>query len=179
MAKQEIKLGILKNYLKQVSKEQLADDIAELFKKFEPVRDYYQTRLLPEDSNQVIAKYKAIIRNEFFPARGFGEARLSVARKAVSEYKKICRTNASLADLMLFYVEQGVQFTDAYGDIDEPFYNSMGSMFKKAAEFIVKHELQDAFEDRCRRIVSNTSEVGWGFHDELSDIYNEHFKLYR
>jgi hypothetical protein len=179
MPKQDMKSGILKSYLQQVSKEQLADDITELFTKFEPVRDYYQTKLLPENNSQIIEKYKAIIRNEFFPARGFGKARLLVARKAVSEYKKICRTNASLADLMLFYVEQGVRFTDAYGDIDEPFYNSMESMFKKAVEFIVTHKLQDVFEDRCRRIVSDTSGMGWGFHDQLSDIYNEHFELFR
>jgi hypothetical protein len=177
MANKDIKLGILKGYLKQVSREQLADDIAELFTKFEPVRDYYQTKLLPEDNTHVIEKYKAIIKNEFFPARGFGEARLSVARKAISDYRKICRTKSLLADLMLFYVEQGVQFTTAYGDIDEPFYNSMESMFEKAVEFIVEYELQEAFEARCRQIVSDTSEMGWGFHDQLSDIYDEHFEL--
>jgi hypothetical protein len=176
LAKQNMKLTDLKRYLKAVPKEQLADDIADLFTKFEPVRDYYQTKLLPEDNTQVIEKYKAIIRNEFFPARGFGQARLSVARKAVSDYKKICRTKASLADLMLFYVEQGVNFTTAYGDIDEPFYNSMESMFEKAAKFTVEHQLQEVFEGRCRQIVYNTSEMGWGFHDELSDIYDEHFE---
>jgi hypothetical protein len=36
-----------------------------------------------------LEKYKAIIKKEFFPARGFGEARLSVARKAVMDYKKL------------------------------------------------------------------------------------------
>jgi hypothetical protein len=55
----------------------------------------------------------------------------------------------------------------------------MESMFKKAVEFIVTHKLQDVFEDRCRRIVSDTSGMGWGFHDQLSDIYNEHFELFR
>ena len=171
-----MKLGILKGYLQQVSTEQLADDIVELFTKFEPVRDYYQTKLFPEDNAHVIEKYKAIIKNEFFPARGFGKARLSVAKKAISDYKKIYRTKAALADLMLFYVEQGIEFTKAYGDIDEPFYNSMESMFKKAVEFIVENEMQEAFERRCRQIVSDTSEMGWGFHDELSDIYEEHFE---
>jgi hypothetical protein len=77
---------------------------------------------------------------------------------------------------MLYYVEMGVQFTNTYGDIDEAFYNSMESMYQSAVKHIVKHEMEAQFEERCRRIVSETSDIGWGFHDQLSDIYEEHFK---
>jgi uncharacterized protein YktA (UPF0223 family) len=176
MANKDIKLGTLKRYLKHASREHLATEITDLFTKFDVVRDYYQSKLAPEDDTQVIEKYKSIIKNEFFPVRGFGEARLSIARKAVSDYKKVCRTKASLADLMLFYVEIGVEFTNTYGDIDEPFYNSMESMYKKAVEFIVENELQEVYERRCRRIVSDTSEIGWGFGNALSYIYEQHFE---
>jgi Family of unknown function (DUF6155) len=176
MAKKEIRLGVLKPYLKQAPREQLAADISELFTKFEVVRDYYQAKLFPERETGVIERYKAIITNEFFPPRGFGQARLSIARKAVADYKKVCRSKASLADLMLFYVETGVEFTNTYGDIDAPFYDSMGSMYKKAVEFIVENELQEAFERRCKRIVSETAEIGWGFHDALSYLYENNFE---
>jgi hypothetical protein len=176
MTNQGIKLGTLKRYLKHASREQLTAEITDLFSKFDVVKDYYQTKLSPEDDTQVIEKYKALIKNEFFPARGFGQARLSVARKAVSDYKKVCRTKASLADLMLFYVEMGVQFTNTYVDIDEPFYDSMESMYKKAAEFIAENELEEAFERRCKIIVSDTSEMGWGFNEALEDIYEQHFE---
>jgi hypothetical protein len=54
----------------------------------------------------------------------------SVARKAVSDYKKVSASKFGLADVMLYYVEMGVQFTNAYGDIDEAFYNSMESMYE-------------------------------------------------
>ena len=30
------------------------------------------------------------IENEFFPKNGFGDARLSVAKKAITEFKKNC-----------------------------------------------------------------------------------------
>ena len=173
MANKDIKLGGLKPYLKQASREQLAADIADLFTKFEAVRDYYQAKLFPESEAQVIEKYKATIKHEFFPERGFGLARLSVARKAVADYRKVCRSKASLADLMLFYVETGVEFTNAYGDIDEPFYNSMESMYKKAVELIVENELQEVFERRCKRIVSDTEGMGWGFNDALRYIYEK------
>jgi 7-cyano-7-deazaguanine synthase in queuosine biosynthesis len=178
MASHSSNLSTLKQYLKTCSREELIDDIAELFKRFEPVKDYYQVKL-SQDATQanveVITKYKKIIENEFFPARGFGKAQLSVARKAVLDYKKVSNSPASVADIMLFYVEQGVNFTKEYGDIDEPFYNSMESMYKKATEWIVKHNMRPAFQTRARKIVENTSEMGWGFHDMLSEIYAETF----
>lgn len=175
MAKNDLNLTALKQYLKSCSKEELISDIAELFKRFEPVKDYYQVKLSPEEETPVVKKYKQIIENEFFPSRGYGRAKLSVARKAVTDYKKVSRNPMSLADLMLFYVEQGVRFTNEYGDIDEPFYNSMESMYEKAIEWIVKNEMQDLFKERCKKIVEDTSGIGWGFHDGLSDIYSEAF----
>ncbi|MGB7417002.1 MAG: DUF6155 family protein [Thermosynechococcaceae cyanobacterium] len=175
MASQNINLTTLKKHLKQAPKEELIADITELFKKFQPVKEYYQLNLSPETEQQVAASYKKTIENEFFPARGIGNARLSVARKAVMDYKKVCQDPAALVDMMLFYVEQGVQFTTAYGDIDEPFYNSMETMFEKATKTIAQHGLHGIAQRRCRKIVSDTSHMGWGFHDTLSEIYAETF----
>jgi Family of unknown function (DUF6155) len=168
-------LTALKQYLKNRSKEELIGDISELFKRFNSVKDYYQIKLSPQEEMQVIAKYRKIIEDEFFPARGLGKAKLSVAKKAITEYRKISETPVSTADIMLFYVEQGVKFTNAYGDIDEPFYNSMESMYGKAVEWIVKYEMQYVFEERCMRIVEDASGIGWGFYDTLSDIYSGAF----
>jgi hypothetical protein len=126
-------------------------------------------------SPQLLEQYKSVVRNEFFPARGFGEARLSIARKAVNDYKKVSDSHEGLIDLMLFYVEMGVRYTNAYGDINESFYSSMESMYERATKHIAEHNLRDQFQQRCRRIVSDTSGIGWGFHDTLCDIYNDYF----
>ncbi len=175
MAQNSPSLTELKQYLKNSSKEELINDISELFKRFDLVKDYYQIKLSPQEEKQVSAKYKKIIENEFFPTRGFGKAKLSVAKKAVTEYKKIAKTPVGVADIMLFYVEQGVKFTNAYGDIDEPFYNSMESMYETAVKWIVKYKIQDVFSLRCARIVEDTADIGWGFHDTLRDIYSNAF----
>jgi hypothetical protein len=78
---------------------------------------------------------------------------------------------------MLFYVEQGVKFTNAYGDINEAFYNSMENMFDKAVELICKEDLKDSFDERCQKIVGDTCDIGWGFYDTLSEIYNDAFEI--
>lgn len=176
MTQLKINLTILKKHLKTLSQEELIGDIAELYKRFQPVKDYYQIQLAPQDETQVAAKYKKIIEDQFFPARGYGKAKLSVAKKAITEYKKVNKTVVGLIDIMLFYVEQGVRFTDAYGDIDEPFYISMETMYEKAVKEIIKHGQKDIFQKRCYKIVSDTSDMGWGFHDTLSEIYEDAFQ---
>lgn len=176
MTQPKINLTTLKKHLKARSQAELIADIAELYKRFQPVKDYYQIQLYPQDEKQVAAKYKKIIEDEFFPARGFGKARLSVAKKAITEYKKVNKTVVGSIDIMLFYVEQGVRFTDAYGDIDEPFYISMETMYEKAVQEIIKHGQKDAFQKRCYKIVLDTSDMGWGFYDTLSELYEDAFQ---
>jgi hypothetical protein len=76
---------------------------------------------------------------------------------------------------MVFYVEIGVKYTDYYGDIDEAFYTSMESMYQRAVKFIIGESLGGEFQERCRKIVENTVNMGWGFHDGLADTYYEYF----
>ncbi len=171
-----MKIKDLKQYLETRSREQLIADIGEMFTKIDAVKDYYQSKLNLGYSAEVGEKYKSVIKHEFFPERGFGRARISVARKAVSDYQKVSASKFGVADVMLYYVEVGVQFTNTYGDIDEAFYNSMESMYGRAVKCIARHGLQGQFGERCRRIVADTSDIGWGLHDRLSYTFEEHFK---
>ena len=177
MTAQTITLTILKKYFKDCSKEDLEKDITEIFRKYPAIKEYYQTKILPQADAEIIAKYKKIIENEFFPTRGYGNAKLSVAKKAIADYKKICQFPENLIDMMLFYVEQGVKFTNAYGDINEAFYNSMESMFANTVELICKQDLKEVFQRRCQKIVGDTCDIGWGFYDTLSEIYNDAFEI--
>jgi hypothetical protein len=169
-----IPVSQLKNYLQNSSKQNLADDILELFKKFPKVKEFYQSKLTGGDL-ELRDKYKKIIKNEFFPDRGFGKMRLSMARKAISDFRKLSSNNHLIADLMIYYVEMGVDFTLEYSDIDEPFYNSMESMYETAAKFVIDSKIEDDYLPRFQKIVSDTSDMGWGFHDMLGELYHQYF----
>jgi Family of unknown function (DUF6155) len=176
MAKNNSSLTVVKAHLKNCSKEELIADITELFKRFQPVQDYYQVKISPQAATNIDKKYKKIIEDEFFPARGYGDAKLSVAKKAISDYRKICTKAEEVADIMLFYVEQGVKYTNAYGDINESFYNSMEGMYEKAIQWIFKYKIQDIFAERCQKIMEDSSGIGWGFSDAMCGIYEEAFE---
>lgn len=165
----------LKKYLKTLSKEELIKHILELDKKFKPVQEYYQL-YINNDVSGTVGKAQKVIEQEFFPTRGLPKMRLSVARKAVTDTQKLGLPPEAMADLMLFYVESGVEFTCDYGDIDEPFYSSMESMYLKALKFMEKEGLLKQFENRALQIVNRTVDIGWGFHDTLSDCYSQFFR---
>jgi len=164
----------LKKKLNAMEKEDLIKDILGLYKKNQFVKDYYTSQEADNSDSPIFLKQRGIIEKEFFPARGDGKARLSVAKKAISEFQKLSSNKVLIADLMIFYVETGVKYTNEYGDINEKFYFSMETMYEKALKFIVTNKLSNNFQDRCLEIVADTVNIGWGFHDQLSDLYESY-----
>jgi Family of unknown function (DUF6155) len=163
----------LKNYLAGFTKEQLVGQIIELSKKYKEVKSYYEFSLNPDSAKQSELVKETVLRC-FYPLRGY-ELRLKEARKAVSDFKKLSPDEKSLVDVMIYYVECGVRFTNDYGDIDEPFYNSVAGMFNDAGKLCLSNGLTDKFKARAEKIVNDTSGIGWGFHDELGDTFYNYF----
>ena len=172
-----MKVSEFKSRLKQLKKEDLIIHLASLYQNFDNVKDYFISVLNPDEQKNIQQKYKAAIQNEFFPKRGLGKARLSIAKKAISDFRKISNSSELICDLMLFYVEQGVEFTNAYGDINEQFYISMEDMYARTLKLMEKNDLAKVFKKRCFQIVVDTDGIGWGFHDALADLYYEYFEI--
>jgi hypothetical protein len=123
---------------------------------------------------ELLEKYKQKVEHEFYPKRGFGRLNLREAKKAISNFRKICTDKLMGIDIMLFYVENCVEFTNDFGDISETFYNSAASVFASAVKEInsCDKSVYDNFADRLSAIIGSACQ-GWGFQDELSDIYYE------
>lgn len=171
-----ISLTNLKQYLKQRSQQELINQISDLFTRFESVKDYYSVKVNPGSQDEILKKYKAVIKKEFFPSRGFGKIRLSVVKKAISDYRKVATSKDGLIDIMLFYVEMGTEFISTYGDIKEPFYASMEDIYAQALRHISERGLQDQFKDRCRKAVIDADGIGYGFHDNLGYLYRKYME---
>ena len=60
MTQNRLSLTALKQYLKNSPKEELINDILEIFKRIDSVKDYYQIKLSPPDQTDVSAPYKKI-----------------------------------------------------------------------------------------------------------------------
>jgi hypothetical protein len=163
----------LKKELADFDKTKLIGLISELYDKNKSVKEYLDYYLKP-DEDAVLKVYRAKVKEAFYPKRGFG-FKLALGKKAITDFRKLKPSPDSLIDLMLYYVECGVEFTNEYGDINENYYLSLERVFRDSMELIDIHSLHDTFKDRALTILSDSANTGWGFHDTIGDFYYETF----
>jgi hypothetical protein len=161
----------LKKELESFDKGKLINLILDLYDKNKAVKEYLDYFVNP-DEKEALNHYKVKVREAFYPKRGFG-FKLAVGKKAISDFRKLKPSADSLIDLMMHYVECGVEFTNDYGDINESFYSSLESVYSDALKMIGKNELRDKYEIRGSEILKETRNIGWGFHDSLSYSYHD------
>jgi len=168
----------IKRALTELDQATLIELVRDLYQLSNDNKVFLSTRFTSVDVQALAEPYRKAIREQFNPARGFPELNLRSARKALNDFKRACSDRAAVADVLIYYVEQGVICTKNYGDIDENFYSSLESVYDEAITFIVKQNdaaLVEQFYPRMRRIVRDTSGMGWGFHDYLSEEFHSRY----
>ena len=164
----------LTKYLNALSKEELIKEVEKLYQKFKEVKSFYDIELSGYTA-AIVQKVKDKIKKEYMPDSGFGKASSSEIKKVIIEFTKVSIYPRDLIDIILYRVEMAIEFTNAYGDIDIPFYNSAVNAFHKALELIQKEMLEEEFKVRCNEIVYSTRKIGWGFHIEIENAYDDYF----
>lgn len=170
-----MKITELRNQITLLSRNDLEALLLQIYRKNSECKELIEAKVDPELEARAFEKYKKQIISEFFPDRGFGRLRYSVMRKALKNFKDISMNHKLIAELMMIHVEKGVEFTNAYGDIDDRFYDNIAGMYAKVLRYIAEHNLQTIFRQRCREVVEQTEGMGWGFHDGLGDLYHKYY----
>jgi len=164
----------LKKMLQSMDKAEITSLILEMYDTKKEIKEYLDYVVSPNETEQ-FAKAKQIIENEYFPAKGCPKERLSVAKKAISDFSKLKPSPELEAELMIFLVECGCRFTHEYGDINEPFYISMEKNFERALKFMAKHNLLERFRPNAENCVKWSSPCGWGFADGIESIFYDFY----
>lgn len=165
----------LKKHLQSLTHDELVEEVLKLTKRFKDVKTYFEMEL--GDTKQQAAIVEAVkekIKKQFFPTRGYGNPKAAEIRKLIGEFRKVSVFPFDLVDVLLFRVEQAVDFTQAYGDISETFYSATESAYEDALKLITTYQLKDHFLDRCLTIQYRTAHMGWGFADELDRLTEEY-----
>lgn len=172
-----MKISEIKYYLENKSKKELIALVIKLYRLSNHNKELLHVEINPENEDMAKEKYKKIIKDQFFPERGDPELRYSIMRKAITDFKKICRKPGNLVDVMLYYIENGVDFTIEYGDIDQDFYIRIENVFADTLEYIFKNKIEDIFEERCLEIKLNTGDIGFGFGHNMDDLYYAFYNI--
>ncbi|WP_228551164.1 DUF6155 family protein [Sporosarcina cascadiensis] len=170
----KLTISELKKHLKQLDSNEIIQLIAELHKIDEKAQLFFSLQFEGEETAQeLLIQEKTQMKKDFsFTGRGVLKLHLPDVKKRIREFAKLTNDRMRITDLQLFFVELGTEFTVTYGDIDEAFYTNMENMFAQVIKTCESNEeLYKAFHSRLRQVVSDSIGTGWGYHDILSDLY--------
>lgn len=168
-----MKITDLKKLLNSMEKNELATLVCKVYKASKQAQSLIDVELCGEPvEEQLIADRKKKIHAAFFGRR----LSLKTGRTIISDFKKASKNKENIAELMLHYVECGVEYTNMYGDIDEAFYYSIESMFADFVRVLNGLDSESYYQrnaDRIKKMCLSTDCVGWGFIEEMMNIYYE------
>ncbi|QBN17641.1 DUF6155 family protein [Flavobacterium nackdongense] len=159
----------LKKYLSELDKNQLEEQIIELYEKFSPVKIYYDFVFNPKEEN-LLKESKIKISNEYFPQRSSGKPRKpkmrrSVAQKYIKHFIVLGVDSFIIGDLMLYAIEIAQTFSAEKPVKTELFYKSMLNSYQQAVKFMISNGILDDFKTRINDI--NNEAIAQNWHNSL------------
>ncbi|MDR6844203.1 DUF6155 family protein [Flavobacterium granuli] len=155
----------LKKYMNELNKEQLEEQILELYEKFSPVKVYYNFVFNPKEET-LLQECKLKISHEYFPLQTKGKRkkpkmRRSVAQKYIKHFILLGVDPFVIADVMLYNIEIAQTFSAENLVKQELFYKSMFNSFEQASKFIISNGIISEFKNRLISICEEASDQKW------------------
>jgi len=155
----------LKKYLSELNKEQLEEQILELYEKFTTVKVYYDFVFNPKEE-KLLQECKFKISHEYFPLQTKGKRkkpkmRRSVAQKYIKHFITIGVDPFVIADVMLYTIEIAQTFSSENQIKQESFFKSMHNSFDQALNFIISNGILSDFKNRILSIVTEVELQKW------------------
>ena len=157
----------LKKYLADLNKEQLEEQIIELYEKFSPVKVYYDFAFNPKE-DKLLQESKVKISHEYFPIkkpnakwRPKAKMRRSVAQKIIKHFISLGVDSFVIADLMLYNIEIAQTFSSNNLIKQELFYKSIFNSFEQALNFVISNGILNEFKSRIILIQEQAIQQKW------------------
>lgn len=164
----------VKNELHELEKEELIYHISELYKKYKPVKQYFDFFADP-DEGKIIDQFKERVREGFYPTRGW-RLKLGRSRKAINEFKKLGISPEADAELLLYFTECAVQYAREKHPRNEAYYTRLENSFEKALDYMAKNALLPPFRAQCEMVVERSNEFPWHSGTHMQTLF-DHFYL--
>ncbi|MBD78631.1 MAG: hypothetical protein CL840_06915 [Crocinitomicaceae bacterium] len=152
----------LKKYLSELDKEQLEDQVLDLYHRFKEVKRYYDFVFNPKE-DKLIEEAKTKISLEYFPTgkRRKAKMRRSVAQKYIKHFVQLGVDSTLILDLMLFNIEIAQTRNREKYNSQESFYRSMLKSFQEVASFAELNGILNEAIPRMEAIVAEAIDQHW------------------
>jgi hypothetical protein len=152
----------LKKYLGELDKEQLLEQLIELYEKFTAVKEYYDFVFNPKEEKR-LQEAKLKISNEYFPIGKTRKAKMrrSTAQKIIKHFITLGVDPFVIADVMLYTIEIAQTFSAENPIKQEAFYKSMHNSFEQAVQFLIANGILSEFKSRIKAIYDEILQQKW------------------
>jgi len=169
----------LKKYLQDLNKEQLEEQIIELYEKFSPVKVFYDFVFNPKE-DKLLQEYKTKISQEYFPVkkpnakwRPKAKMRRSVAQKYIKHFISLGVDPFIIADAMLYNIEIAQTYSLSNFIKQELFYKSIFNSYEQAVKFIISNGILTDFILRISAINEETLKQKWKNRYDFESILDK------
>jgi transcriptional regulator with PAS, ATPase and Fis domain len=160
----------LKNYLKDLTKTQLEEQIVDLYERFKAVKEYYDFAFNPKE-NELIEQCRFQISKEYYPVSSRkAKMRRSVAQKWIKKLMVLEAESTLLADVMFFNIEIALTFSGEHIIRQESFFTSFFKSFNEAVRFTSEKGILQDFKGRIEKIANDTWDQQWPNRNAFADL---------
>jgi hypothetical protein len=127
--------------------------------------------------DDVLKPYKATIDRWLWPdVFRNQDTSVAKAKKAISDYKKAVGQPEGLAELMVFFCERAVGFSNDVGLQDESYFDALVRMLEQASRTIgaAPEDRRSALWGRMDAVRRRGHNLGYGIGDNMDDLLAEH-----
>ncbi len=162
----------LKKYLKELDKEQLEEQLLELYEKFSDVKTYYDFVFNPKE-DKLLQEAKLKVSNEYFPLKGKrAKLRRSVAQKYIKHFLSLGVDPFVIADLMFHNLEVAQKYTARREMRYASFYKSMLNSFEQLVKYCIENGMVSEFKDRILEIKNTAFRQNWENREEFERLFD-------
>jgi hypothetical protein len=164
----------LKKYLKELTKEQLEEQMVALYEKFIPVKVYYNFVFNPNE-NALLQDFKIKVSHEYFPVqkgkiKRRAKMRRSVAQKMIKHFTVLGVDPYIIADAMCYHIEIAQAYSADHFVKQDLFFKSMLNSFEQLVRFVIANGITFDFKQRLLTISQEAMKQRWQNKQEFSII---------
>ncbi len=150
----------LKKYIVELNKEQLEEQVLDLYGRFKEVKQFYDFAFNPKE-DKLIEECKFKINREYFPAKGRRpKTRRSVAQKCIKKFKQLNVDAPIIIDIMLFNLETAQRYS-ARRKVYDTFYRSMIKSFEELIDYVIENNFQQTYKEQINKIAEEAWLQDW------------------
>lgn len=168
-----------KRRLNSLEKAELVALVKDMMELSDDNKLFVRSVLAGSEGIEVEKYKKKISRALSFNKRGTKEWDIKEAKRILRYLEKASDDAMILADVYVYTVMEGKKITEAIGDLEERDYLSMKSFYENAAKWVIVAEKQghdiSRLKDELYQVRLDARYIGWGYGDELSEIWTEYF----